>query len=339
MISIAVAFPAGIIGFFLIPVLLGESRQEYLLFSQIYFLVFLPITFLAQNFLALEQGEFRFQQFNGQRIVQAIAYPTLLLLLWLTGILSVKHAAIAMLSGTVFVALIRIWYARTGLLKRPSLHEASKLLALGIRLHIANVVMFLSMQVDKMVLILWASNTELGLYVVAFAAAGAISSLFVQTYINIMLPTAAKLGKGQEGIEDIVTSLRRLVGIICLTTMLLILIMPSLIVMVYGKDFKIAGGYAQILVLGSALIGIKQTLVYLLRSWRSNRPAILGEGLAAFIMIVGAYLVIKVWGTMGLCILVVVAHGAGTVLVGQYFLKETGLTLRQVMPFSEILYR
>ncbi len=329
--SISLAFFVGVIGYFLIPYVIGESRQDYLLFTQIYLLVFLPVTYLAQNFLAIDQGEFNFRRFNCQRIIQAITYPILLLFLWLTGNLSVEFAAIAVLSGTAFVAILRGWDSRRGILKRPSIQETIHLLTVSIRLYIVNIIMALSVQVDKMVLVLFSSNTELGLYVVATTAAGAIVSLFVQTYINIMLPTAAQIGPELNNIQEIILPLRQLITVIILITLLLFFIIPYLVLLVFGFEFKTAGQYAQVLLLAFAFIGVKKVFVYLLRSWNENRPAILSEGVTAIIIIIGAYVTIKWWGTMGLCVLVVAAHALGAAAVIFCFFKITGLTARQLV--------
>lgn len=326
-VSLGLAVPLGFIGYYLMPVLLGESRQDYLLFSQIYFLIFLPFTFLAMNFLAIDQGELKFHQFNVQRIIQATAYPLLLLGLWLVGVLTVEFAAITVLSGTVIIALLRVWNARSSLIKRLSLIEARQLFAISFRLHMVNMVTFLAMQIDKMVLVLFSSNAQLGLYVVAFTAAGAVPSLFVTTYINIMLPTAAKIGSKLENIEEILVPLRKLLGIIMIYSVLLVFFMPYLIYFVFGSEFKAAGNYAQILVLAFLFVGIKKVLIYLLRSWRLNRPAVLGEGLTAFVLIVGSYVAVHWWGTIGLCVLVLLAHAMGAALLSYYFLKITGLSL------------
>ena len=337
--SVVLTLPVGIIGFLLMPLLLGTSRLDYLLFSQIYLLAFLPMTFLAQNFLAIDQGEFKFGRFNVQRIVQAIAYPLLLLGLWLVGILDVEHAAVAVLVGTVVVALLRVWHARSGLRVRPSRQEAGQLLALSIRLHAVNIVMSLSLQVDKMVLVLFSTNTELGLYSVAITAAGAFASLMVQTYVNITLPMAAQIGPQRDRIRELVVPLRRLVAVIVLSTALLVLIMPYLMVFVFGVEFETAGSYARVLLIGFAFVGTKKALVYLLRAWGGNRPAILGEGLTALILIFGAYLAVQWGGTMGLCVLVVAAQAAGTVLVSYYFLIKVGLTLGQFVGLGPTIAR
>lgn len=333
-LSGVLALLVGLTGFILMPWLLGESRQEYLLFSQIYFLAFIPVTYLAQNFLAVDQGELNFQRFNTQRLIQAAAYPLLLVIFWATGILTVEYAAIAVLAGTAIVAISRVWRAKSALVIRPSQKEAILVLAVSIRLHFVNIVMQISAQADKMFLVLFSSNTELGLYVIAFTAANSVVSIFVQTYINIMLPTAARLEQEFAGMRDIVIPLRRLAGIIVLVTIILIPVMPYLIVFVFGKEFEAAGEYAKVLLLAFAFFGIRKALVYLLRSWKENGAAVLSESIVAIVLITGAYFALKFWGTIGLCVLVTIANALGTFLITHFFLKKTRLSVRQFFCFK-----
>ena len=328
-ISLGLAFFFGLIGYYMMPMLLGEARQDYLKFSQLYLLIFLFFTLLAINFIAIDQGELKFHSFNIQRITQAITYPALLLILWSIKALTVRSAAIAILLGTVIVALLRVWNARYSLIRCPSLMEAHELLIISVRLHTVNMIALLSMQTDKMALVLFSNNTQLGLYVVAFTAAGAIQSLFVTTYINIMMPTAVKIKPQMKNIEEILTPLYKLIAIITLCSVLLIFFIPHLISFVYGDAFNAARPYAQILVLAFLFIGIKKVLIYLLRSWRSNRPAIFSELLTVFILISGSYLAIHWWDTIGLCVLVLLAHALGTLFLSYCFFKE--ITIKSPM--------
>lgn len=333
-LSLAIALPLIVGGWFLIPLLLGESRKAYILFTQVYLAVFLPISYLAMNLLAIDQGEFKFHQFNTQRIIQAVAYPLLLVAFWLSGYLTVENAAIAIVAGTGFVALTRLWQVRLSLKESPSIKEASGLLVQGARLHATNLVMFLSMQIDKMALVLFSNDKQLGLYVVAVTAASAVQSLFVQTYLNIMLPTAAKSGSDLKNIETILAPLRRLFILIFAFTCLLILIFPYLLPFVFGKEYISAVPYAQVLAVAFALVGLKKVFVYLLRAWSENRPGILGEGLTSLILIAGAYLSLQIWGVMGLAILVLVAHAIGALLLLYYLLKITALSPRRMIGFA-----
>lgn len=333
-ISVVLATAVGIIGWFLTPLLMGESRQGHALFAQIYLIAFLPLTYVAQNLLAIDQGELRFTRFNAQRILQAAVYPLLLTGMWAAGILTVESAAIAVLSGTAIVAVLRVWNARAGLVERPAWREAQELLRLSLPLHAVNLVIFISQQADRAILVLFFGDTELGLYTVAFTAASAAGSIVVQTYINIMLPTAARLGSSPESMHQIIVPLRRLIGILIFSTAALFSAMPYLVVLVFGGEYDAAGSYAQVLLLAFAFIGIKQVLVYLLRSWGENRPAILAGGLTASLLIAGAYLALRWWGVMGVCFAVVLAHAAGAGLLSYRFLVRASLTLKQFVTLA-----
>ncbi len=337
-LSLALALPVVAIGLLLLRFLLGDSRQAYLPFTQIYFAAFVPLSFVAMNLLAIDQGEFRFHSYNIQRVTQAVAYPVLLLVLWLAGFLTVENAAIAVVSGTGIVALLRIWQAGPWLKIHPSLQEAGELLILGMRLHATNLATFLAMQIDKMALVLWSNDAQLGLYVVAVAAASAAPSLFVQTYVNVMLPTAAKSGPDLKGIDALLGPLRRLLVLITASTCLMVIMLPILLPMVFGRSYVTAVGYAQVLAVAFAFVGLKNVFIYLLRAWAKNKPGSFGEGLASLILIAGAYPSLHIWGVMGLSLLMVLAHAIGAVFLLSVFLKTTGLSIRRAFGFRRARY-
>lgn len=330
-LSLALALLVLAAGVPLLPLLLGESRHTSVVFAQVYFAAFVPLTFIAMNFLAVEQGEFNYRSFNLQRIIQAAAYPLLLIVFWLFGALTVRSAAVAVLAGTAIVAVIRLWKAGARLNARPSLAEGWDLLAQGGRLHAANLFMFLAMQVDKMALVLVSNDLQLGLYVVATTAASATQSLVVQTYNNVMLPAAAKGGDGRENVASILATLRRLASLLFLTTAIMIIALPLLLPVIFGGEFSAAVPWAQVLAVAFAFVGLKNVLIYLYRAWGINKPAILAEGLASLILFAGAYPVIRTWGAFGLTALVVVAHASGAMLLLASFMRHTKASMRQLV--------
>jgi O-antigen/teichoic acid export membrane protein len=329
--------PFGLIGYLLLPSLLGEHRHAQLSFAQGYLLAFLPVTFLAMNFLAIEQGQQRFSRFNLLRAVQAIAYPALLIVLWLANALNVINAALAVAFGTAVVAVALVWESRRYFGKTFSRSEAKAILKGSFRLHAVNVAMTLSQQIDKMVLIYFATNKQLGLYVAAFTAAAAGPSLIVQTYINVMLPVAAKAHPRTGATKSLVRSMQLLILAVAAASTGLAVLLPWLMGAVFGDDFRDAGIYAQVLVVGFAFIGLKKVLVYLLRSWHVNLPAILGEGLSAAVLAGFAYPVYHAWAVTGLCVLFLVAHAAGTLLILYKFLGISGLQARDFLQFRQVV--
>ena len=127
--SLALALAVAAVCIPAIPWLLGQSRLDYLRFTQIYMFILPLFSFLSINLLAIEQGRMNFRSFNGQRLLQAAVYPALLVALWFGKYLTIETAALAVLSGTVLVAAQRLWHFRLTILTRPSLAYARQLLS------------------------------------------------------------------------------------------------------------------------------------------------------------------------------------------------------------------
>ncbi|MDR3088416.1 MAG: lipopolysaccharide biosynthesis protein [Desulfobulbaceae bacterium] len=300
------------------PMLLGDSRLEYLRFTQMYMFILLPCSFLSNNLLAIDQGRMNFRQFNGQRLLQAAAYPAILSVLWLCDCLTIITGALAVLAGIVLITLQRLWHFRRDMFARPELVATQGILSQSWRLHLVNMARSLGTELDKMMLVFFAGNAQLGYYVVALTAAAAMPSLLSQTFINIMFPAAARAGKDGD-FTMVIRPLRRFALAMALASLLMSVALPWLVRLVYGQEFGQAGYYAQILIFAFALNSLRQTLVSLLRSWRAHRAAFYAEAITALTMLVGGYPAIHIYGVGGLCFLVLFSQVIGGFLVFRAF--------------------
>jgi O-antigen/teichoic acid export membrane protein len=333
-ISLLLAIPFIIIGVPFLPRLLGEARSGYVFFTQIYFVAFIPLSFVAMNLLAIDQGNFRFNRFNSLRVLQSAIYPLFLIVFWLSDTLSVKTAAIAVLSGTGIAALIIFWVGKAGLLHCPSLREGGDLIKIGIRLHVTNIAMFIAGQVDKVILVLFATDQQIGFYVVAIAAANAVHSLAVSTFINIMLPAAAKFCTHSDFIPEFLVPLRSLIVILFLISLALVFVIPVLLPFIYGADFIHAVPLAQVLAIAFVFVGLKKALIYLLRAWDNNRAGSFGECVTAIFLLSTSYPALRLYGIMGVVMIMLLAHGIGSMTVLFLFARHTGLTLRRLVTLN-----
>jgi len=301
-----------------LPWLLGHTRLDYLRFTQLYMLILLPCSFLSINLLAIEQGRMNFRGFNSQRILQAVIYPLLLVILWVSGYLTIETAALAVLSATALIAIQRLWHFRRVLVVRPDWVCARQLLSQSWRLHLVNVARTLVTELNKMLLVFFAVNAQLGHYVVAVTAAGVMPSLLVQTFNNVMFPTAAKAGKDGNP-AMVLRPLRRFALALTLSSMAMALALPWLTRLVYGQEFAEAGRYARILIFAFAVNNLRLAIIYLLRSWHLHSAAFFGESIAALIMLAGGYPVIHFYGVIGLCFLLLFAQMVGMVVTARAF--------------------
>lgn len=314
-LAVVVAAPSALA----IPYLLGSDRQPYANFTQAYILLFIPLTFIAQNLLAVEQGELNFKRFNFQRVLQASCYPLLLSILYYLDLLNVRTAAMAVLSGTAIVCVIRILQAREQLSIRPSASLAAKILNESWKIHGVNLATHLNMHLDKMILIPLVSNRQLGLYVVAFAAASVFPQVIVQTFINIMLPNAARNSNGLNAYKVARITLLRLAGLLAIGTLLLLHLMPWLVEAMYGSNYSDAALLSSLLLFAASGAALKKATIYLMRSRGRHSSAAKSEITTASVLLLGAFPAFLWQGVIGICILLAVAHMVGAIVAVRAF--------------------
>lgn len=307
----------------LLGLALDETRGDYLGFSRAYAWVLAPSSYLCLFLLAVYQGELQFSSFNTMRSLQAIAYPAALACLWLTGMISVRTAACSALLGGVVVAVLLLHRFARDLKTKPSFEEGKSVAKKSVRLHVVNVMMHLTEQVDKIILVLWSSNAQLGHYVVAYTAAAAAPAVLVQTYINVMLPAAARNQGDVLRHEAIIRSMKIMFGVVAMSAAAMIALLPMLLPFAFGEEFASATSYAQVLTVALSIYGVRKCMVYLLRSWFVTKPAVLGEVLTAFCILMGGYPAFVIWGVIGLCWLLVASQITGTVVVWSNFMKNS----------------
>lgn len=316
VMSLVLAALASITCWVVLGFALGQTRDTYIGFARGYACVLAFSSYVYINMLAMVQGNMRFGEFNTVRLLQTITYPAALIALWLSGAISVKTAAAAVVLGNVVLGLVLLTRHLGGHPARPAIAEALELGKRSIKLHVVNVVMQLPLQLEKMALVLWASNTGLGYYVVAYTAASTAPNVLVQTFINVMLPAAAKSSpRDASAYVPLRRVLTRIAALVVLVCAVMAVALPYLIPLVFGDGFQAAIPYALVLCAAAAASGIQTCLVYLLRSWQVTRPAFWGEAAASLLIAVGAYPTFRAGGVLALCWLLVVAQATGALVV------------------------
>lgn len=323
-LSLSLAIVVTVLGAALMPWLLGSARLEHLGFTRSYLVLFAPSSFLAMNLLAIDQGRMDFRTFNIQRILQAVLYPILLLILWLTNLVSIKSAALSVVTGTVIVAGLRLWSFRHALWTIPSWTEARALLHPGWRIYSVDLLTQLSAQVDKMALVLLSNNAALGLYVAAQTLANGVQAIVTQTFINLVLPDAANASMGW----DLATPLRRMLITLVLVSTVLILVLPWLVALLFGHEFAGATAIARVLTVAAAFAGFRKAILYVLRAKDIHRVSSLAESAAIAIIALGAFPAVLWREALGLALLVSAAQGISMIVILAGLLRETSMDLR-----------
>src|SRR5918996_1689792 len=189
-LALGLSFIGALVGYLAVPFLLRDSAAGTL--AQAYLLAFLPFNFLALALLALDQGDMRFGRYNLTRLLPSGVYLVGLLVLWALDAVSVTSLVWASWLGTALTAIVRLYHSPDALRARPSLSEARRLIAFGVRLHGAALIAVLLAAADRLVVITLWDDVSLGLYVVALTLATAGLNVVTGAFAVLLLPRLAE---------------------------------------------------------------------------------------------------------------------------------------------------
>ncbi len=148
-----------LVGYVLLPFLLGDGRA-YLCTVARFYLLYIPFNFVTLALLATDQGRLEFSRFNTLRLLVPLLYLVGVLMLWVTGKVSVGWFVAANFAATTLMALLALLQHGSLFLHTSSLEEAKALVRFGLRFHPAAIVLLLASQVDLfVVLTLWDDAT------------------------------------------------------------------------------------------------------------------------------------------------------------------------------------
>lgn len=315
VMAVTLALVAATLCWWLLEPALGASRGAYLWEARAYACVFALMSFVSLHLQAIQQGRMDFSRFNAMRTLQVLMYPAALLLLWAFHALDVRTVMVAALIGGVVISVVLLFQFRGEIRIPPSFAEARSIFGKSIRLQVVNVLMSLSDQLDKMILVLLATNYQLGQYVVAYTVASAAPGMLVQTYTKVMLPSVAALDGAELGKLRIKRSLAIVALMMMLAGAAVVVLIPLLLPLVFGKQYQEASGYAQILTAALILGGLGKCIIYLLRARQITAPAVWSQGVTSICLLVGGYLGYRQFGVVGLCWATAFAYAIGLAVI------------------------
>jgi O-antigen/teichoic acid export membrane protein len=205
----------------------------------------------------------------------------------------------------------------------------NSLLSFGWKTQLATVTSYINQRLDQLLLSLFVSPRELGLYVVAVTVSLALGFL-PQASAMVTLATGSNLPR-DDAKAVIAGSFRTSLAWLVMGCSVLFVVAPRLITLVFGPPFAASGLACRILLLGSLALGLNQVLYDGARSL--NDPALpsYSEGLAAVLTCLGLYLLLPRFGFLGAAIASTVAYSSSLVLTLVLY------RLRLRFPWRELL--
>ncbi len=295
--------------------LVGGEAAGHEGFVRMYLVLHLPFAFLGMNLLAIDQGDQRFLRFNLLRAAQPLLYLAGVLGLWAAGAASVRTLALASLAGTILVALLRLASAGRALFVPPTRRAADALLRQGLKFHAINVLYYASTQMDRLLLVLFASARDLGLYVVGFTVASASLGLAAQAAQIVALPTLAA-ERSEETVRRLLgESVRFSTLALVLLTLPLAAALPWLVPWLFGSEFEPAVWPSIALLVAFVPRAVRGVVSYSLRGLGVARPQVSSELVAILFFLPLFFVASTRLGLLGVALALGVANAAALVVL------------------------
>jgi O-antigen/teichoic acid export membrane protein len=307
------------VGYTALPWLL-HSQSEAVVAAARWFLITVPLALVSQYGLYLLQGQMRMTAFNLLRAILPIGYLLGTVALKIAEQLTLSNIVrlhIGLQTAVLLGRLVTLW--RAGI--RPRLRVdrglATEMGKYGAKVQAGTVTGLANQNLDQMVMAAWLPPADLGLYVAAVSAA-IVPQVFSQAVQTVATPSIARAETTAARINILRRVFQRYWLLSGVMACVLAAALPVAIPLVFGAAFKGAIGPAEILLLGTFLIGAKEVLASganaLGDPWLSSKAQIWAVGVTIALL----YLLLPPLGIWGAAIasaaayatqLIVMVHG------------------------------
>lgn len=304
--SIAAGVVGAIAAYIATPYILTELSPSLIPVARA-LAVFAVLGVLSQITMAVLQAQHRFLAYNYIRISQPFFQLTgtlvLALLGWLTPLSAALVVLLAGLPGLlwalkwIFQTLHPVWTGWIASARAVSLYS--------LRAYGGELLLGMSTQVDKVIVVGIFAPSMMGIYVVALSLSR-IVTMFPAAVVTVLFPKAS--GRSESEVIQITSKAAAgttlLVGV---TATILIIVGPVLLRFFYGQEFEAAGMTFRLLIIEAAIASVVQVLSQAFMAL--NRPGLVtlqyGSGVAVAVPLL--FILAPVWGAEGAAAALLVA--------------------------------
>lgn len=298
--------------------LLGPERADFWFLALGFAIGWVPVWNANAILVGLDQASQRFFIVNLLRIAPSLLYLSALCSLWITGNVSVRAFAWAMLAASVLTLALRLLFGRRRLLGVPDKTTLAVLLSVGLRFHAHAVLRLLASQADRMVLLLAFSDAEVGHYVVATTFAQSGLAAVTSAVSFVLFPAMAAEPDRARARALLALWLRRTALFLYLGVAASLVLTPWLMPFLFGPAFTDAVPIAAILLLAMIPLALREIIVRCLRAFGEARVGVASEGasLAVFALTVGPLLLAA--GPIGIAAATLLGQFAGLLVCARH---------------------
>jgi len=287
------------LGYFLVPQVLPTDKQHLIPLTRFY-LLWLPLNFVALNLIALDHGGLKWLRFNLFRLSMVIPYLLIILVLWLFQVTMMFWFITAIIVSNLITVIIRFCiHWRKICLGRTSWAESLHILKGGLPYFLATASSVIALQADKALMVSLLSSEAVGWYAAAFTFAAAHSSLGGALGVTSFAALANETDPVAQG-DYLAKVFRQATLLYVAAGTAVALLAPLAIVPLFGPDFAPAVAPAAILALATSCSALAQVLNEGLRGRGTTYPGIAGQLIGGVAVAMAALVLVPYYGLNGL---------------------------------------
>ena len=256
------------IGLVVIPIALAGYGSDVEIIALYFLCAFLPSYFMSLFTGGMFQGHLQMTIWNVLRAAVPVVYFTGIVVLSLVAGPEVASFAAAYIMAQLAAGLLGfvLLYRRGWISWRPRLDVMKGLVAYGVKVHVGEILFSLRQRLDQAVISLWLPAADLGLYVVALTVANG-PLILVHTLANVAFPKISQQETVSCKIVVFGRYLRFSMAIAVATIGTLMVLIPWLVPLLFGRPFAPAVPIAGVLLLGTAPLAAKLMFQQALKAW------------------------------------------------------------------------
>jgi O-antigen/teichoic acid export membrane protein len=309
--SLAVAIAWGAlftaIGAAVLPIVLHRHDPE-VLHSAYTFLPYIPLSIFSMTLLGVLNGLHRDHAFQAMRVLVIAAAAVLLVGFAIAGHLTIQTTVWSYLGGQVATAIWTIRLVRQSNPRplRIDRDMTRKVVRYGLLSHSGSVSAQLNQRLDLLVVSIFLSARDLGLYTIAFTLTTA-AFVIGWSVAYVVLPRVAAAKH-----NDQVVLARRSVSLTFWASTLVavpfLALMPELVKLFFGSAYSPATDISRVLLIGAIVLGTTRALEAVLRGLGRPFEAGLAEIISLAVTVAGLATLLPAMGLMGAAIASLIAY-------------------------------
>lgn len=317
------------LGFVAMPLLLADQAESIVTPARL-FLLNIPLLTLTEFASSLLRGKMRIGTYNVLRAVIPVGYLLGTVALYVTDALDVWHVVVlqlALLSLKLIASFVLLHVFDVAIGIRPDIALAKQMFRYGGQVHVGSLSQLTNWRLDQTLMAAWLPPSELGLYVVAVSTSQLLLAPSQALQLVALPKIAAEVDQAKQ--QNLLRSIFQgyWIAVLFATPVLGVLLYWA-IPIIYGTEFRAAVWPAEVLVVGSLLMGAKEVLTTGTRAlgqpWLSSKA----ELVAVVATVVLLALLLPRIGIMGAAITSVVAYGLALGIIAFGIREMTDLTPR-----------